>query len=57
MVGPAPSNIECLDTLAPAPAGDCRVANRTAIFKKEQLLMLNFAGRDVFLAERQLLLQ
>jgi len=53
MVGPAPLNIECLDTLTPAPAGDFRVADRTAIFEREQVPVVDFAGRDVFRAECQ----
>jgi CheY-like chemotaxis protein len=55
--GPAPSNIECLDALAPAPAGDFRVADRPSVFKKEQMLMVDFAGRDVLLAKRQVALK
>src|SRR5258708_39834033 len=53
VVRPAPSKIERFDTVAPAPAGDFRGADRTAIFKEEQMRMVNFAGRDVFMAERQ----
>ena len=37
VIGAAPTNIERLDALAPAPAGDFRVADRTAIFEKEQV--------------------
>jgi hypothetical protein len=33
----APSNIERLDALAPAPAGDLRVADRPCVFEKELL--------------------
>ena len=50
MVGPAPSNIECLDTLAPTPAGDFRVVDRPSVFEKEEVLMADFAGRDVLSA-------
>jgi len=53
VVGPAPANIECLDALAPAPAGDFRVADWPAVFEKEKVLMVDFAGRDEFCAERQ----
>jgi hypothetical protein len=52
VIGPAPANMECFDTLAPAPAGDFRIADRAAVFEEEQVLMPNFAGRDVFLPER-----
>ena len=54
VVGSTPSNIERFDALAPAPAGDFRVADRAAIFEKEQVLMADFAGRDVFRAQRQM---
>src|SRR5450432_2751399 len=57
VVGPALPNIECLDALAPAPAGDCRVADRPSVFKKEQMLMVDLAGRDVLLAQRQVTLK
>ena len=53
VVGPTPSNVECLDALAPAPAGDLRVADRPSVFEKERVLMANFAGRDVFRPQRQ----
>lgn len=53
MVGPAPSNIECLDTLAPTPAGDFRVVDRPSVFEKEEVLMADFAGRDVLSAQGQ----
>jgi hypothetical protein len=43
VVGSAPSNTERLDALAPAPAGDFRVADRAAIFEEEQVLMADFA--------------
>jgi hypothetical protein len=56
MVGSTPANIECFDTLAPAPAGDFRVADRAAVFEEEEVLMTYFAGRDVFLAQRQVAL-
>jgi hypothetical protein len=52
VIGPAPANIECFDTLAPAPAGDFRIADRAAVFEEEEVLMPDFAGRDVFLPER-----
>ena len=53
VIGPAPSNIERLDALAPAPAGDFRVADRPSVFEKKQMLMVDFAGRDVLLAQCQ----
>jgi hypothetical protein len=53
VVGSAPSNIERLDALAPAPAGDFRVTDRPSVFEKEQVLMAHFAGRDVFRAQYQ----
>ncbi len=53
VVGPTPSSIERLDTLAPAPARDFRIADRPPVFKKEQVLMEDFAGRDVFVPECQ----
>jgi hypothetical protein len=53
VVGPAPSNIERPDALAPAPAGDFRIAYRPSVFEEEKMLMADFAGRDVFLSERK----
>jgi hypothetical protein len=53
MVGSALSNIERLNALAPTPARDFRVADRAAIFQEEQVLMADFAGRDVFGAQGQ----
>ena len=35
MIGPAPSNVECLDALAPAPARDLRIADRSSVFEEE----------------------
>jgi hypothetical protein len=54
MIVPAPSNIECLDALAPAPAGDLRIADWPSVFEKEEVLMADFAGRDVFRAQWQM---
>jgi hypothetical protein len=53
VVGPTPANIERLDALAPSPAGDLRVADRPSILEKEQVLMADFAGRDVFVSQFQ----
>jgi hypothetical protein len=53
VIGSAPSNIERLDALAPAPASDLRVADRPFVFEKEQVLMADFAGRDVFRVQCQ----
>ena len=53
VVGSAPLNIERLDALAPAPAGDFRIADRPSAFEKEQVLMTDFAGRDVLRTEGQ----
>ncbi len=53
VVGPAPANTKGLDALAPAPAGDFRITDRPSVFKEKKVLMPYFAGRDVFLAERQ----
>jgi hypothetical protein len=39
MVGSAPANIERLDALAPSPAGDFWVADRTPVFEEEEVLM------------------
>jgi hypothetical protein len=44
MVGPTQSNVECLDALAPAPAGDFRIADGSSVFQKKQMLMVDFAG-------------
>jgi len=52
VVGSAPSNIECLDALAPTPAGDFRVADRPSVFEKEEVRMADFAGRDDGTAQR-----
>jgi hypothetical protein len=53
VIGSAPANTERLDALAPAPAGDLRVADRPAVFEEKEMLMRYFSGRDVFRAERQ----
>jgi hypothetical protein len=47
MVGSAPANIERLDALAPAPAGDFWVADRPSVLEKKQVLMADRAGGDV----------
>ncbi len=56
MVGPAPANTKRLDVLARAPAGDLRIADRPSVFEEEKLLMVDFAGSDVFLAQGQMAL-
>src|ERR1700722_3958063 len=56
VVGSAPSNIERLDALAPTPASDLGVADRAAVFEKEQAFMADFF-RDVLGAECQVALQ
>jgi hypothetical protein len=56
VIGPAPANIECPDALALAPASDFRVADRPSIFEEEEMLMVDFAGREVFLAQDQVAL-
>ena len=58
VVGPALSNIERLDALAAAPACDLGVADRRSVFEEEQMVMADFAGRDVsvFLAQGQMAL-
>jgi hypothetical protein len=53
VVGPAPANTKRLDALAPAPAGDFRIADRPSILEEKEVLMRYFAGRDVFIAERE----
>ena len=52
VVGPAPSNIEPGNALAPAPARDFRITDRTSVFEEEEVLMGYFSGRNVFGAER-----
>ena len=54
MIGPAPANTERLDALAPAPAGDLRVADRPSVFEEKEVLMRYFSGRDVFLSARSI---
>jgi hypothetical protein len=39
VIGSAPANTERLDTFAPAPAGDLRVADRPAVFEEEEVLL------------------
>ena len=56
VVRAAPSNVQRLGALAPAPAGDS-LADRPSVFKIEQLLMVDFAVRDVFLAQSQVTLK
>jgi hypothetical protein len=53
VAGPTPANIKRGDALAPAPAGDFRVADRAAVLEEEEVLMPYFAGGDVFLAKSQ----
>jgi len=53
VIGPAPLNIERLDTFAPAPARDFRVADRAAVFQEEEVLMPDFSGRGVFVPQCQ----
>jgi hypothetical protein len=48
VIGPTPANRERRDALAPAPASDFRVANRAAVFEEEEMLMVDFAGREDF---------
>ena len=54
VIGSAPSNIERLDALAPAPAGDLRVADRPSVFEEKEVLMRYFSGRDVFLSAKSM---
>jgi len=56
VVGPAPANIERLDALAPAPARNFRITDRPSVFEEKEVLMPYFAGRDVFIAKRQVTL-
>jgi hypothetical protein len=56
VIGPAPANTKRLDGLAPAPAGDLRIADRPSVFEEEKVLMPYFSGRDVFIAKRQVTL-
>ena len=53
VVGAAPANSERRDALAPAPAGDFRVADWPAVFEKKKVRMRYFSGGDVLIAERQ----